>query len=255
MRGLGRSGGWVLGLLAVLGLFTVAAAVWRAEKLIPLIPRLQSDDYLQKKLNLPQWVRLDGVAPLAVSAILTSEDDAFYQNRGYELSSMWDAFKEDLRSLRFKRGASTITQQVMKNTLLNKRKTLSRKIEELILAQAAEKALSKDRILEIYLNTAQWGDKLYGIEEASQFYFQVPARDLTLEEGVYLAALLPSPVRYSRSFKKGQVSTRDQKVMDSILARMLALDLISSDQFEKAEAALLPFEAAPDLSPTPTPTP
>jgi membrane peptidoglycan carboxypeptidase len=146
----------------------------------------------------------------------------------------------------------------MKNTLLTRRKTISRKIEELILAQAAEKVLSKDRILEIYLNTAQWGDRLYGIEEASRFYFRTHAKDLTLEEGVYLAALLPSPVRYSRSFKKGQVSVRDQRVMDSILERMMVADKISADQFESAQAALLPFEEAaftptPSISTTPNP--
>jgi monofunctional biosynthetic peptidoglycan transglycosylase len=254
-RGQNRNGWWALGFLAAVGLITIVAAVWRAEKLIPSIAKLQSNDYLEKKLNLPQWVGLAEVAPLAVEAILTSEDDEFYSNRGFELSSMWEAFKADLKAMKFKRGASTITQQVMKNTLLTKRKTISRKIEELVLAQAAEKRLTKDRILEIYLNTAQWGEKLYGIEEASRYYFGVDAKNLTLEEGVYLAALLPSPVRYSRSFKKGQVSLRDQKVMDSILERMLVLDQIRADQFEKAQAALLPFEQPLIASQTPASTP
>ncbi len=238
-------------LVVFMGLLIVGLAVERAKKLIPEIPKLESDDYLEAKLKLPLWVPLDQVSPMAVTAILTSEDDDFYANRGFELNSMWDALKDDLKSFRFKRGASTITQQVMKNTLLTRRKTISRKIEELILAQAAEKVLTKDRILEIYLNTAQWGDKLYGIEEASQYYFRAHARDLTLDEGVYLAALLPSPIRYSRSFKKGQVSVRDQRVMDSILERMMIADKITPDQFESAQAALLPFEEAA-FTPTPT---
>jgi monofunctional biosynthetic peptidoglycan transglycosylase len=246
-RTIGIGVGVLLFLLVVL---VVGLAVERAKKLIPEIPKLESDDYLKTKLKLPLWVSLNQVAPTAVTAILTSEDDDFYANRGFELSSMWDALKDDLKSLRFKRGASTITQQVMKNTLLTRRKTISRKIEELILAQAAEKVLTKDRILEIYLNTAQWGDKLYGIEEASQFYFRAHARDLTLDEGVYLAALLPSPVRYSRSFKKGKVSVRDQRVMDSILERMMVADKITASQFESAQTALLPFEEAA-FTPTP----
>jgi monofunctional biosynthetic peptidoglycan transglycosylase len=237
---------WVL----FLGSMAIGATVWRADQLVPEIPKLESDGYLEKKLNLPLWVSLRRVAPLAVTAIVTSEDDDFYANRGFELDSMWDALKTDIKSLRFKRGASTLTQQVMKNTLLTRRKTISRKIEELVLAQAAEKVLSKDRILEIYLNTAQWGDKLYGIEEASQYYFQAHAENLTLEEGVYLAALLPSPIRYSRSFKKGQVSLRDQRDMDSILERMMVSDKITAAQFDQAQAALLPFEE-PSSAPIP----
>jgi monofunctional biosynthetic peptidoglycan transglycosylase len=234
----------VLIVLLILSTLVVMVSVIKAQKLIPDLPRLKSNDYLQKKLNLPVWVPLDQISPLAVSAIVTSEDDDFYANRGFELDSIWDAFKTDLRTLQFKRGASTITQQVMKNTLLTRHKTISRKIAELILAREAERVLTKDRILEIYLNTAQWGEKLYGIEEASQFYFNKSSKDLTLKEGSYLAMLLPSPIRYSRSFRDKKLDAHNLRIMDSILTRMLAADKITPQQFEVEEQTPLPFEAA-----------
>jgi monofunctional biosynthetic peptidoglycan transglycosylase len=242
---------FILGLL-LFSAFVVMVSVMKAQKLIPDLPRLKSNDYLQKKLNLPVWVSLDQISPLAVSAIVTSEDDDFYANRGFELDSIWDAFKTDLRTLQFKRGASTITQQVMKNTLLTRHKSISRKIEELILAREAERILTKDRILEIYLNTAQWGEKLYGIEEASRYYFNKSSKDLTLKEGSYLAMLLPSPIRYSRPFRDKKLDAHNLRIMDSILARMLAADKITPQQFETEEQASLPFE---EIAPTPTVVP
>lgn len=237
-----------------MGAFATGTAVWRARKLVPELPKLKSNGYIERKLGLTQWVGLNQISPEAVSAILTSEDDGFYSNDGLEVGSIWEALKTDLKSMRWKRGASTITQQVLKNTLLTRDKTLGRKIEELVLAPDAEKILAKNRILEIYLNTAQWSGQVYGIEGAAQYYFKIPAKNLTLEEGAYLAALLPNPVRYGRSSKTGRLSSRDRKVMDSILERMLVADKITSNQFEDAKKALLPF--TPPLSAaTPVPTP
>ena len=254
------SKGWPAAVVLILFflVLTIVLSIFRAKALFPDIPKLKSTDYVAEKLHLPGWMPLAEISPLAVAAIVTSEDDDFYNNRGFELESMWEAFKADLRSLKFKRGASTITQQVMKNTLLNKRKTLSRKIEELVLAGEAEKVLTKDRVLEIYLNTAQFGDKLYGLEEASRFYFGKGCGELTLKEGAYLAMLLPSPIRYGQSFRDKKLTAHERRIVDSILVRMLAADKITPGEFDSAEQTPLSFEEAapvPETTPTPGATP
>ena len=218
---------------------------------MPELPRLQSDAFLLKKMKLSGWVPLSQIAPLAVQAVITSEDDDFYQHKGYELDSIEKALKTDLKSFRFKRGASTITQQVMKNTLLTRRKFLRRKIEEIILARDAEKILTKDRILEIYLNTAQFGEEIYGIEAASAFYFQKKAADLNLKEGAFLAMLLPSPIRYSQSFRDHELTAYARQTIVSILRRMAASEKITDLQRQTAEESPLSFESPiPSDAPT-----
>lgn len=239
----------------------VGGAFLKARRLASDIPLLGSDLTIRGKLKLTQWVPLARVSRAAVDAIVASEDDDFYHHQGIELSSIKDALATDLRHLRFKRGASTITQQVVKNVFLNREKSLRRKIEEALLARKAEEAFDKDRILEVYLNTAQFGESLYGIGPASAFYFHKPPSELGPKEGAFLAMLLPSPVRYSQSFADRRLTPYAEKTIRTVLERMRDEGSLTPEQCAGEGAARLSFEAAPAGPvpgatgiPTPVPT-
>jgi monofunctional glycosyltransferase len=138
-------------------------------------------------------VRLDAVAPAAVAAVIASEDATFCQNDGVD----WGALHEVMRGARHgepKRGASTITMQTAKNLFLWPGRSVLRKGVEIGMALVLGKAWSKRRVMEIYLNVAEWGDGLYGIEAAARRYFHKPASRLDAYEGALLATALPNPI-------------------------------------------------------------
>ncbi|MFA4874402.1 MAG: biosynthetic peptidoglycan transglycosylase, partial [bacterium] len=120
------------------------------------------------------------------------------EHPGYDINAMKRAYEYNLRKKRFARGASTITMQVARNLYLSPDKTILRKLRELIIALKLERELSKDRILEIYLNIVEWGNGIYGAEAAARHYFGKSARDLTAHEAAYLASILPRPRFYDR---------------------------------------------------------
>lgn len=193
------------------------------------------------------WVRLAEVSSAAMGAVIVSEDWAFYQHKGYDASQIKEAVLDDLEGGRL-RGASTITQQVVKNVFLSKEKTLWRKLKELLLAVRLEKAVTKSRILEIYLNIAEWGDGIYGIRAAAQYYFGKTPAQLTPKEGAFLAMLLPSPKRYSQSFKSRQLTDYARKSMGSILEKMTQARYITEEQRLLESYEPLSFESAPPPS-------
>jgi monofunctional glycosyltransferase len=248
-------------ILAVLALgllwlvYLTGDAFEKAQRLIPELPSLNSTSLLQRKLKLDSWVSLGEISAPARDAIVASEDDGFFQNDGYELQSIKESVKADLTHLRYKRGASTITQQVMKNVFLTPRKTILRKLEELILAREAEKITSKDRILEVYLNTAQFGAGIYGIKDAAEFYFKKPPLQLTAKEGGFLAMLLPSPIRYAASFEDRRLTPYAAKTIHALLQRMEREGELAPGQSEMEMATPLSFEGngvPPEPAPTPT---
>ena len=143
-----------------------------------------------------RWVPLTRIALTVRHAVIAAEDSTFYRHRGVEWGLTRAAFWESWRTGRRARGASTLTQQVARNLYLSPEKTYIRKIREIILAQRLEQALTKDRLLEIYLNIAEWGNGIFGVEAAARFYFNKSAADLTWEEAATLTAVLPSPRRH-----------------------------------------------------------
>ncbi|MBI2711669.1 MAG: transglycosylase domain-containing protein [Bdellovibrio sp.] len=179
------------------------------------------------------WVPLSAVSAGTLAAIVVSEDWAFYQHRGYDPAQMSEAIKADIRKKKFARGASTITQQVVKNLFLEKDKKIWRKIKELYLAIELEKALGKRKILEIYLNIAQWGRGVYGIGAASMYYFKKTPDQLTAREGAFLAMLLPSPVRYNQSFRRGELTPFARSQIRSILEKMVRAQRLSAEDFSR----------------------
>ncbi len=204
-----------------------------------------------KKNRPPTWANLGAVRPVAVAAIVLSEDWAFYQHSGFDVEQLWDSFTTNLKRGKFARGGSTITQQMVKNVFLTGEKTIWRKVQEAVLAIRVERHLSKKRILEIYLNIVEFGPGLYGIGPASHFYFQKSPSELNAKEGAFLAMLLPSPKKYSVSFRKKGLTPYARSTVHSILAKLLATGRISAEEYEQFRATPLSFEAAAVVAPQP----
>ncbi len=129
------------------------------------------------------------------TAILVGEDDAFFEHEGFDYQRIREALILDWEKKRFARGASTITQQLAKNVFLSTSKNPIRKLKEAVLTYRLEHELDKRRIFEIYLNVIEWGENVYGAEAASRYYFGKSASQLSLNEAVLLAAIIPNPRR------------------------------------------------------------
>ena len=194
------------------------------------------------------WVYLNQISKTARGAILVSEDWAFYQHPGYDAKQIKEAITESVNSHKLKRGASTITQQVVRNIYLSKEKTLTRKARELWLSTKIEKVLSKNRILELYLNIAEFGDGIFGIGPAAHHYFNKNASELSAKEGAFLAMLLPSPKRYAVSFQKHELTLYARKTIHSILNKMVQANYLSPEEKTTEWLKPLSFESKFDAT-------
>ena len=143
------------------------------------------------------FVPIDSISINLQNAVLAAEDDAFYVHPGIDINAVLDAYNYNLERRRIKRGASTLTQQLAKNLFLNGDRTFNRKYKELMYTLLMENFLGKKRILELYLNYAQWGKTIFGCEAASRHYFGKSAKNLSTHEAARLAAVLVAPARLS----------------------------------------------------------
>lgn len=153
------------------------------------------DEGKRKKLT-SKWVPISRISRYVIAAVVISEDDKFWDHKGFDLESMRKALGHDIIEGRIKFGGSTITQQLVKNLYLSPSKNPLRKLKEIVLAWRIERNLSKSRILEIYLNVVEWGDGVYGIEAAAHRYYGKTASMLSAHEAAMLAVVLPAPRRY-----------------------------------------------------------
>jgi monofunctional biosynthetic peptidoglycan transglycosylase len=176
------------------------------------------------------WVPYGDISNWLKTAVLISEDDAFFQHQGYDLEQIKESFIKDWEKKSFVRGGSTITQQLAKNLYLSTSKNPLRKLKELVIARHLEEHLTKRRIFEIYLNVIEWGDGVYGVEAASETYFWKSASTLTVSEAVLLAAMIPNPRVWSPKHKTRRLEQRT----DLILSRMLEYHHISAEEYRKA---------------------
>ena len=181
----------------------------------------------------PQWLPLDAISRNLVYAVVLSEDADFFSHQGIDYDALLAALGENIKQREWKYGASTISQQTTKNLFFDNQKTLTRKFQELVATRHLEQALSKNQILELYLNMAEFGPNLYGIAAASHYYFRKPAAGLNAAEGAFLALLLPSPRRYHYTLvQNGNWSPSLRKKMQRILRDMRFKDYISSEQYD-----------------------
>ena len=141
-----------------------------------------------------QFVPLAEISPNLQHAVIAAEDGRFYQHHGFDWRAIELAAEEDEKGGRI-RGGSTITQQLVKNLFFGTERSYLRKGAEFTLVPVAELVLGKQRILELYLNVAEWGPGVYGVEEASRFYYGTSARQIDRDEAARLAAVLPSPLK------------------------------------------------------------
>lgn len=141
------------------------------------------------------FTTLDQVSPNLKNAVMTAEDPSFYRNHGFVEESIRKSLATDYKEKKFKRGGSTISMQLIKNAFLSREKTLSRKIEEILIVWMIEnnQIMSKNRMLEVYFNIIEWGRNVYGIGEASRYYFGKAPSELTIGESIYLASIVPHP--------------------------------------------------------------
>jgi len=152
--------------------------------------------------NNPHFRTLDMISPDLAHAVVTNEDGGFFRHRGFNTEAMKNAIAENLKAGAYRRGAGTITMQLARNLYTGHSKTLSRKGQEIVLAWILEHltGVSKERLLEIYLNIIEWGPGIHGADEAARFYFDRDARDLTLDQSLFLATVIPSPSRWRWRF-------------------------------------------------------
>ncbi|MHB9097330.1 MAG: monofunctional biosynthetic peptidoglycan transglycosylase [Syntrophales bacterium] len=177
---------------------------------------------MRKKI-LQTWVPLARISPYVIKAVIIAEDDKFWAHEGFDFEAIQKALEKDLKKRKFQAGGSTISQQLVKNLYLTPSRNPIRKLKEAVLTWRLERNLSKRRIIEIYLNVAEWGDGIFGIEAASRHYFGKSAADLTAREATLLAAILPSPLRYRPVGGGGYVEKRAEAILHIMVLRGIVI--------------------------------
>ncbi len=178
----------------------------------------------EKKKITQRWVPIGQVSPLLIKAVLIGEDDKFYQHEGFDYEAMEQAFEKNIKTGRFASGGSTISQQLTKNLFLSPEKSLTRKVKEAILTWRMENTLSKRRILELYVNVAEWGDGIFGVEAAARHYFHKPASQLSSMEAARLASVLPNPIRFNAVGDQKYVTFRSGLIHSIMVRRGVAVE-------------------------------
>lgn len=177
----------------------------------------------------PEYVELENISLYFVEAVLVSEDDKFFNHEGFDWKEIKNSLGKNIQKLSFSRGGSTITQQFVKNAYLTQRKSLYRKLLEWKISYHLERKYSKKLILERYLNLIELGKNLYGVKMAARYYFSKPPSELGVLESLYLAILLPSPIKYSKSFSQGKLTNYQKNRIKTLLKRLRKKRVIDKD--------------------------
>ncbi len=183
----------------------------------------------------PSFRFLERIPSFLKYSVMISEDGAFFSHRGFLLEPFKNSIVANLRAGRFVRGASTISMQLVKNLYLRRHKTIARKLEELLITWLIEenRLVSKERMLETYLNIIEWGPGIYGAQEAARFYFDKDVEELTLAEAIFMAAIIPRPKRFMGFFDDEQrLRPWLQRYYADVSRKMLARGWISQFDFD-----------------------
>lgn len=207
----------------------------------------------RKKKIQQQWVRLSAISPYLVKAVLISEDDKFWDHEGFDFEAMKTALEKDLKKGKLKYGGSTISQQLAKNLYLTPSRNPVRKIKEAVLTWRLEKNLSKRRIIELYLNVAEWGDGIFGIGAAARHYYGKSAAALDPMEAAKLATVLPNPRKYKVGRNTGYVENRAERIYAIMVRRGIVIpeyeEVISAGDEETAPVVAAAPEKTNPASP------
>ena len=210
----------------------------------------------------PFFRPLPAIAPALTGAVMTNEDGGFFHHRGFNTEAVKAAIAENLKAGAFRRGAGTITMQLARNLYLGHDRTLSRKFHEVVLAWILEHltGITKERLLEIYLNIIEWGPDVHGAAEAARYYFDRDPADLTVDEALFLATVVPAPTKWRYRFDNaGALRSFERAQMHFIGRAMVAKGLLAPEALPPADslavelrglarAALFPEAATPPSS-------
>ena len=189
----------------------------------------------------PNYINLNEAADSILQAIIVSEDIHFYQHHGFDYREILNSAEKDLWQMHFARGASTISQQVVKNIFFSDKKSIHRKIQEAWLTILLEKNLSKVQILEKYINLIELGPNVFGLKQAADIYFHKKPKDLTFLESAYLAHLLPNPKVYSKSIGTQKLTPFNRIHVLLICKKLWQYGYISAAQYLAAQRQLDDF--------------
>lgn len=199
----------------------------------------------------PEWVSFEKFSPYVVDALMVCEDGSFFAHNGFSAGAIRNAMIANIKAGKFALGASTITMQLAKNVFLDRRKQLSRKLQEAVLTAWLEQAMSKSELLELYVNVIEYGPNLYGIGPASWHWFGRPASDLDPAEATFLISLLPSPVKRHFMWDKGAPSDGYLQFVRALLKEQRARGKLDEDEYQAAIAQPLKFHKPGDPAPPP----
>tara|TARA_B110001454_G_scaffold218991_1_gene249028 strand:+ start:66128 stop:67018 length:891 start_codon:yes stop_codon:yes gene_type:complete len=192
------------------------------------------------------YVPLNQISKVLQKTVILTEDSSFYTHKGFDWESIEKSAKENLDGGKYKRGGSTISQQLAKNLYLTKDKTLIRKLTEAFITLQIEKHLTKNEILEKYLNVVEFGKDIYGVKAAAMHYFKKSPAQLDVVESAFLAMLLPSPKKYSRSFYTKKLTPFVFNRIRRIVSDMYQYNRITEEQYMAAKYKLRTFYSTPD---------
>lgn len=187
------------------------------------------------------YTQLKNISPYLVKTVILTEDSGFYDHKGFDWDSIKKNYEENTKAGFYKRGGSTITQQLAKNMFLTGEKSLIRKGLEAIITFKIEKVLKKKEILEKYLNVIEFGNNIYGVKAAASHYFQKSPYELDIVESAFLAMLLPNPKKYAASYYKKELTPFASKRIHQIVSNMFQYHRISEDEFNNALLRLETF--------------
>jgi monofunctional biosynthetic peptidoglycan transglycosylase len=254
-----------------LGIYFFYPNVARLKKENPVktaFMKYREDEWLEEGKNIKinqKWVKLSRITPLVIKAVIISEDDKFWHHEGFDYDALQKAIEEDIKKRKFKVGGSTISQQLAKNLYLSPSKNPIRKIKEAILTWRIEKALSKKRIIELYLNVAEWGEGIFGIEAAARHYFGKTASALSAREAAKLAAVLPNPRRFNPLGSSKYVLNRSERIYRIMVRRGIIIpdyeavmkepEEVTSEEPAQASSPVYPNDGDPQSESIKEPTP
>jgi monofunctional biosynthetic peptidoglycan transglycosylase len=230
-------------IMILLGLTTYIHGIYQSIPDLTKItfPQLKemAQESVQRKLENPRgremanWTELNDVHRDFVYSIVMSEDSTFFEHDGFDYDAIMTSLIEDLSKKKFEYGASTISQQVVKNLFLTNEKALVRKLKEVIITQKLERTFKKNQILEVYLNIAEFGPDLFGVREASDRIFAKSPSEINAAEGAFMALMLPSPRKnYYAMVQNQNLAPPKRRKIRRILGDMLVSEFISPKQYK-----------------------
>ncbi len=194
------------------------------------------------------WVSLDEISVYMVNGIITTEDGSFFTHKGTSSMQVIRSMVANLAAGSFRRGASTITMQLVKNVFLNRKKTISRKLQELVLTWWVEQNVSKERILSLYFNLIEFGPGIYGLKKASEHYFECLPSELTPWQAAYLLSIIPNPKKFYSMYEKKKVSPNWTERVRRILDAMYKKERLTEEEYQEARQAEIVFgRSAPSV--------